>query len=60
MRKLGDMTEQAEEDNGMQTPPPQFPMELDRIAKSYYNLNLKLNRAQEELGTIRKGAVGQQ
>lgn len=60
MKKLGDLAEKAEEDNGMANPPPQFPLELDRIAKSYYNLNLKLNRAQEELGAIRKGAAGQQ
>ena len=60
MKKLGDLAEKAEEDNGMLNPPPQFPLELDRIAKSYYNLNLKLNRAQEELGAIRKGAAGQQ
>lgn len=60
MRKLSNMTLQAEKDNGMRTPPPRFPLELDSIAKSYYNLNQKLNRAQEELGSVRKGAVGQQ
>lgn len=60
MKKLVDLVEQAEEDNGMKTPPPQFSMELDRIAKSYYKLNMKLNRTQEELGTIQKGVIGQQ
>lgn len=60
MKKLSDLAERAEQGEGMLSPPPRFPMELDRIAKSYYNLNLKLNRAQEELGAIRKGAAGQQ
>ncbi len=58
MRKLSDLTEESEEGSGMQTPPPRFPMELDRIAKSYYKLNQKLYRTQEELVTIRKGVLG--
>lgn len=49
MRKLSDLAEQAEGDEGITTPPSRFPRELDRIANSYYNLSQKLRHAQNEL-----------
>ncbi len=51
MRKLSDLAEQAEGDEGITAPPSRFPNELDRIANSYYNLSLKLRDAQNELLT---------
>lgn len=57
MQRLRDLIEQDQE-AVLLTPPSRFPPELDMIAKSYYNLSLKLNRAQEELDTTRKGAAG--
>ena len=44
MRKLSDLAEQAEEDEGISAPPTGFPNELDRIASSYYKLSRKLRQ----------------
>jgi nitrate/nitrite-specific signal transduction histidine kinase len=54
MRKLSDLAEQAEGDEGITTPPSVFPRELDRIANSYYKLSQKLRNAQQELLTTRR------
>jgi hypothetical protein len=51
MRKLSDLAEQAEGDEGITALPSRFPNELDRIAKSYYNLSQKLRDVQNELLT---------
>jgi hypothetical protein len=57
MRKLNDLAEQAEGDEGITTPPTRFPRELDRIANSYYNLSQKLRHTQKELLTTRRKAA---
>lgn len=54
MQKLNDFVEEAEGENSNMAPPRRFPQELDRIAKSYYKLNLKLRKTQQELGSSRK------
>jgi hypothetical protein len=57
MKKLNDLAEQAEGDEGITTPPSRFPRELDRIANSYYNLSQKLRHTQKELLTTRRKAA---
>jgi len=44
MRKLSDLAEQAEGEEGITSPPLRFPNELDRIANSYYKLSQKLRQ----------------
>jgi hypothetical protein len=54
MQKLNDFVEEAEGEEEPSAPPHRFPQELDRVAKSYYNLNLKLRKSQRELDKVRQ------
>ncbi len=49
MQKLEELTEKAETGKELPSVPSRLPRELDRIAKSYYNLNQKLHRTEQEL-----------
>jgi hypothetical protein len=42
LQRLSDLAEQAENGNAPLTPPAHFPHELDRIARSFYNLSQKM------------------
>jgi methyl-accepting chemotaxis protein len=54
MRKLSDLAEEADSDEGITSPSTRFPNELDRIADSYYKLTQKLRQTQVELLTTRQ------
>lgn len=56
MRQLGEYTqERTNADDAHISPPPRLPQDIDKIATSYYNLRLKLNKSDQELAELRKG-----
>lgn len=56
VQKLNEMAVQADHEDEVCPPPSHFPLELERIAKSYYSLCLKLRRTKTELDKIRNGS----
>lgn len=56
VQKLNEMAVQADHEDDVCPPPGHFPLELDRIAKSYYNLCQRLRKSKQELDSIRNGA----
>lgn len=57
MQKLQNMIEKADKEEGITGPPERFPAELDRIAKSYYNLSHKFQKTKQDLDKLHESSI---